>query len=114
MDAKLKKELVKKPLRYLLYATLIGSLYYSYHMLDRSEEKLAYARVMNVSLKKTFNQNQALLTVRFSEGGNLAQFWVSETQARGCKIYSTAVVKVVPSLSGRFNHYELVNCITKS
>ncbi len=112
MDIKLKRVIVNKPLRYLLYATLIGSLYYSYHMLDTSEETLAYARVMNVSIKKTFNKDQALLTVRFTEEGNLAQFWVSEKQARSCNIYDTAAVKVVPSLSRRFTHYELVNCFT--
>ncbi len=113
MDIKLKKVIVNKPLRYLLYVTLIGSLYYSYHMLDTSEEKLTYARVMNVSVKKTFNQNQALMTVRFADDGNLAQFWVSEKQARGCNIYDTAAVKVVPSMSRRFTHYELVSCFAK-
>ncbi len=110
MDVKLKRVIVNKPLRYLLYATMIGSLYYSYHMLDTSEQKLTYARVMNVSLKKTFNKDQALMTVRFLEDGNLAQFWISEQQARSCNIYDTATVKVVPSMSRRFTHYELVSC----
>ncbi len=112
MDIKLKRVIVNKPLRYMLYATLIGSLYYSYHMLDKSGQKLTYARVMNVSLKKTFNKDQALMTVRFAEDGNLAQFWVPESQARRCKIYDTASVKVVPSLSRRFTHYELVSCFS--
>ncbi len=113
MDIKLKRVIVNKPLRYLLYATLIGSLYYSYHMLDTSKATEVHAKAMNLSIKKTFNQNQALLTVRFIEGGQLGQLWISEEKAESCKIYDTAVIKVVPSVSKRFTHYELVRCIPK-
>ncbi len=101
--------------RYLVYLAVIISGYYFFHGLSDRGYSLVSARVMHISANNSFLKKDTIFTVRSKETGELMQIHGELEPGEGkCNIYDDAVIKVTPSISGKFNKFELVRCVARN
>ena len=68
---------------------------------------------MHVTHNQGVFRNEALFTLRNKKTGLLMQVSGEEKIASSCHTYDDALVKVIPSISGKFNKFEVIRCISR-